>query len=124
MLFLAFDNNKNSVIDKKDLSSYAEYYCNIKTAFVLATDISCFIKFRGAIPLLTVEKMINIDLDSIGINGKLKKTIKLMILEILEEKYSVKPMELKCSELDDEEFIEAYRKMIYEDFKEEGIMGG
>lgn len=109
MTFLSFNNNKKAIYNKDKLEEYALYQNNDKLSYVLASDIVFFIKFRGAVAVSTIDKMLAIDLSNYQVSTENKEKVKILVYEKLEKYFNILPIEIDVHNYDDNEFIEAYK---------------
>lgn len=112
MTFLSFNNNKKAIYNKDKLEEYALYQNNDKLSYVLASDIAFFIKFRGAVAVSTIDKMLAIDLSNYQVSTENKEKVKILVYEKLEKYFNILPIEIDVHNYDDSEFINAYLKKL------------
>ena len=94
----------------KKLEEYALYQNNDKLSYVLASDIAFFIKFKGAVAVSTIDKMLAIDLFNYQVSKENKEKVKILVYEKLEKYFNILPIEIDVRNYDDSEFINAYLK--------------
>lgn len=110
MTFLAYNNNKKAIYNKNKLQEYALHQNNDKLSYVLASDIAFFIKFKGAVAVSTIDKMLAIDLFNYQVSKENKEKVKILVYEKLEKYFNILPIEIDVRNYDDSEFINAYLK--------------